>query len=272
VYDAQTGELNWDFYQGSSGFETPYGTWPIYAGITIADEKIFYTNDDHSPDSVLWRGGKLYAIDTNDGHNVWNISGWFRIPAVADGYLTSVNSLDGMIYTFGKGPSKTTVTAPKVAVTLGESIIIEGTVMDQSPGQPGTPAISDEDMSAWMEYLHMQKPIPADVKGVDVSIDVIDANGNFRNIGTTSSDIAGKFALMWEPDIPGQYTLIASFAGSESYGSSFDQTYIGVVEAPQPTAAPEATPTPMTDTYVMGFGIAILAAIIIIGILLLRKK
>ena len=29
-------------------------------------------------------------------------------------------------------------------------------------------------MGAWMEYLHMQKPIPSNAKGVDVSIDVID--------------------------------------------------------------------------------------------------
>ncbi len=118
----------------------------------------------------------------------------------------------------------------------------------------------------------MQKLIPADAKGVDVSLDVVDANGNFRNIGTATSDISGVYSYAWKPDIPGQYTLIATFAGSESYGSSFAQTAFYVEEAPQPTAAPEATPAPMTDTYLAGSTIAIIAAIGIAVFLLLRKK
>jgi hypothetical protein len=126
-----------------------------------------------------------------------------------------------------------------------------------------------------MEYLHLQEPIPANAKGVEVSLDVIDSNGNFRNIGTATSDMTGTFGYMWEPDIPGQYIVIATFAGSESYGSSYAQTYMGVVDAPQPTPPPEPTPAPMTDTYVLGMGAAAIIAIIVIGlvmILLLRKK
>ena len=271
-FDAETGELNWDFYEGDAGFETAYGTWPIYAGFTIADEKIFVTNDDHSPDSVLWRGGKLYAIDTNDGHNVWNISGWFRNSVIADGYLTSENSLDGMIYTFGKGPSATTVTAsPKVSVH-GSTVLIEGTVLDQSPGQPGTACISDESMSGWMEYLHMQKPIPTDVKGVTISLDVIDPNGNYVYIGEATSDRSGAYGMAYTPDVPGLYQVIATFAGSESYGSSFAETFINVEEALQPTQPPEQTPAPPTETYIAGSTIAIIAAIAVVAILLLRKK
>ncbi|KON32096.1 MAG: hypothetical protein AC479_07855, partial [miscellaneous Crenarchaeota group-6 archaeon AD8-1] len=154
-------------------------------------------------------------------------------------------------------------------------VVIEGTVTDESPGQPGTPAISDEDMSAWMEYLHMQKPIPTDAKGVEVSLDVIDANGNFRNIGTATSDMSGVYSLVWEPDIPGHYTIIATYAGSNSYGSSYAETSIYVEEAPTATPPPDTTPAPPTDTYIMGLGIAILAAVIIIGVVLImmmRKK
>ncbi len=157
----------------------------------------------------------------------------------------------------------------------GQKIVIEGTVTDQSPGQPGTPAISDDDMSAWMEYLHMQKLIPTDAKGVDVLLDVIDANGNFRNIGTATSDISGVYSLVWEPDIPGKYTIIATFAGSDSYGSSFAQTSFYVEEAPVPTPPPEPTPAPMTDTYVLGLGVTAIVVIIAIGlviILMLRKR
>ena len=150
--------------------------------------------------------------------------------------------------------------------------MIKGTVTDQSPGAMDTPAISDESMPDWMGYIYMQKPVPADAKGVEVSLDVIDSNGNYRNIGTATTDMSGTFGLMWTPDIPGQYTVIATFAGSESYGSSYAQTYLGVVDALQPTAAPDPTPAPMTDTYVVGTGIAVIAAIGVAVFLILRKK
>ena len=77
---------------------------------------------------------------------------------------------------------------------------------------------------------------------------------------------------MWQPDIPGQYTVLATFAGSESYGSSYAQTYLGVVDAPEPTPAPTPTPAPQTDTYVLGTGIAVIAAIAVVALLILRKK
>ena len=203
---------------------------------------------------------------------MWKVSGSLRQAAISDGILTSYNSLDGKAYTFGKGPSKTTVLAPQTQITLGEIMMITGTVTDQSPGQPDTPCISDQDMGSWMEYLHMQKPVPTQATGVEVSLDVIDANGNFRNIGTATTDMSGTFGLMWTPDIPGQYTVMATFAGSESYGSSYAQTYLGVVDAPQPTAPPEPTPASQTDTYLAGSTIAIIAAIGIAVFLLLRKK
>ena len=47
----------------------------------------------------------------------------------------------------------------------------------------GVPAVSDDSMSAWMEYVYMQKPRPTDTIGVPVTISVIDANGNYRQIG-----------------------------------------------------------------------------------------
>ena len=50
-------------------------------------------------------------------------------------------------------------------------------------------------------------------------MNVVDANGNFREIGTAVSN-DGFFSLNWKPDIPGQYTVYASFAGSNSYYGS----------------------------------------------------
>jgi hypothetical protein len=164
--------------------------------------------------------------------------------------------------------------------------MITGTVTDQTPSGrlntnydldfalKGTPAISDEDMSAWMQYLFQQRPMPADAKGVEVTLDTLDPNNNFIHIGTTTSDTSGKFSYMFTPEVPGKYTIIATFMGSESYYASYDETALGVLEAP--VATPTPTPTPLVlppyETYTVGAAIAVIIAIAIVGILLLRKR
>jgi outer membrane protein assembly factor BamB len=272
AFDVETGERVWKFSSGNSGLETPYGTWPIFGNMMVTPTVIYAANNEHSPTIPLYRDEKLYALDATTGESLWSITGYWNPNAIVDGYLVGYSAYDNRMYVFGKGPSATTVTAPKTEVMQGQKMVIEGTVTDQSTGAMDSPAISDEDMSAWMEYMYMQQPFPSDVTGVDVSIDVIDTNGNFRNIGTATSDISGVYSLVWEPDIPGKYTVIATFAGSDSYGSSFAQTNFYVEEAPAPTPPPESTPAPQTDTYVLGTGIAILAVVVIFGLLLLRKK
>ena len=177
--DLQTGELLWEWFTGS-GLDSPYGGWALHGGYTgprFADGKVFVINQEHTPLSTPWKGGKVYAIDGETGEEVWSISGTQAEAcpaAVAYNVFVYLNGYDSCVYAFGKGPSATTVTAPKIEIMQGQTIVIEGTVTDQSPGQPGTACISDEDQSAWMEYLHMQKLIPADAKGVDVSLDVVD--------------------------------------------------------------------------------------------------
>lgn len=246
AYDINNGDLVWDYYFGSAGYETPYGTWPNYAGVNIADGKVFVCNDEHSPDSVLWRGGKLVALDANTGSCLWNISGWLRQGAISDGYYTALNSLDGQIYVFGKGPSATTVEAPLTAVPLGSGVTITGTVTDQSPGAKDTPAISDADMGAWMEYLHMLKAKPQTAKGVQVTLVAIDSNGNVEDIGSTTSDLYGHYGISWTPKTQGLYQVIANFAGTNSYGDSSASTYLSIGPAaasPQPTSTPTSSPT-----------------------------
>jgi hypothetical protein len=168
------------------------------------------------------------------------------------------------------------------AITVGNSVVIQGTVTDISAGTKqkeqaarfpnGVPAVSDKSMSAWMEYVYMQKPRPTDVTGVTVTLDVIDANGNYRSIGTATTDMSGTFGFVWEPDIPGKYTIIATFQGSESYYPSYAETYAVAVEAPPATPPPEKIVFPPTEMYVIGVGVAIIIAIAIVGILILRKR
>jgi hypothetical protein len=140
----------------------------------------------------------------------------------------------------------------------------------------GLPCVSDESMSGWMEYVYMQQPKPADTKGVPVRIDVIDANNNYRTIGTATSDASGKFGFTWTPDIPGDFTVIATFEGSESYYSSYDEAFFTAVEAPQATAQPTQPPASLADQYILPGIIGIIAAIAIVGVVLalltIRKK
>jgi hypothetical protein len=128
-------------------------------------------------------------------------------------------------------------------------------------------------MAGWMEYLHMQKPIPANVVGVPVSIDAVDPNNNPVHIATVTTDMSGTFGYAWKPEITGTYTITATFMGDESYGSSWAQTY-AVVEAPQETTAPTQTQLAMPpyEVYTVGSAIAVIVVVLIATVLLLKKK
>jgi outer membrane protein assembly factor BamB len=305
-YDQETGNLDWTF-SVPSGFETPYGNYPFYGGVTVADNKVFATTNDHSPDSPMWRGGAMYVLDAFTGKMLWNISGWYAASAVADGYVVVYNNYDSQIYCYGKGQTATTVSAPTLAASYGQPVLIQGTITDQSPGKTcigvpaaGTPAISDDCMSAWMEYLYMQKPKPTDATGVSVHLTAIDSNGNTQDLGNVTSDTLGNYATSWTPPVPGLYKVTATFEGSSSYYSSKAGTAFIVSEtgAPAPIATPTATetatptaptPTPMqsvspspseapqptspmpTTTY-LAIGAAVVIIVAAAAALFLRKK
>jgi hypothetical protein len=281
AYDAKTGKHLWDYYAGNAGLDTPYGSWPLFGAIIFADGKIIVGTNEHSPGMPLWRGEKLHVIDAETGQGVWNVSGMYSggrnsLGAVADGYIVVDNSYDNRIYCFGKGLSATTVTAsPEISVN-GDSVLIKGTVTDQSAGAKNTPAISDEDMSAWMEYLYMQHPKPANVKGVEVTLDTIDPNGNLVHIGNTTSDDTGLFSYMFTPEVPGKYTIIATFGGSQSYWRSSAETAIGVEDAPQATPTQIPASQSIADMYfvpaIAGLFILIIIVLALVMLIILRKR
>ncbi|MEM2889272.1 MAG: PQQ-binding-like beta-propeller repeat protein, partial [Candidatus Bathyarchaeia archaeon] len=160
AFDLKTGSHLWTFSAGSSGFETPYGSWPFYGGMVVADGKLYVANGEHSPGAPMWRGEKLYCLNATTGEKIWDVAGWFigNSIAVAEGYLVGYNGYDNRIYCFGRGRTSVTLEAPLVAVPKGSSIVIRGKVIDESPAVAGTPAVADENMASWMEYLVMQKP------------------------------------------------------------------------------------------------------------------
>jgi outer membrane protein assembly factor BamB len=295
-YDTTNGDLLWTYGNGGegnstlSGFVTPYGRYPIFVSV-VADGKVYLDTTEHSPNSPLYKGAQYRCINATDGTELWTILDYGNQmyggqAAVADGYLTTLNSYDSQIYCFGKGPSAMTVDAPTAAVQLGQSLVIRGTVTDIAAGTKqteqagrfpnGVPAVSDESQGAWMEYVYMQKPRPMDTVGVPVTISVVDANGNYRDIGTATSNSDGFYAMNWMPDIEGQYTVYASFAGSESYWPSHAVTSFAVDPAPATPSPTEAPLSSMADAYfvpaVAGIIIAIAIVGIVLALLLLRKR
>jgi hypothetical protein len=280
--DWDTGDIAWHFMAPCAPFE---GAWyPSMSFFSnspqIADGKLYYANGEHSPTEPLARGWRLWCLNATTGEYIWDINGGGSAGAVADGYLTYDNKYDGYLYVFGKGPSATTVSVPQTEITAGTSVIISGTVLDESPAQPGAAAVSKESMTTYMEYLHQQRPLDGfyhnvTVTGVPVSLDSIDPNNNYVHIGDVTSDADGNFGFVWAPTIPGKHQIIATFAGDESYGSSWATTYAVVVNVPPPTAEPTPTPASMSELYFVPSVAGIIVAIVVVGavlILMLRKR
>jgi hypothetical protein len=282
-YNLKTGNVDFTYGNDPSNpknstytVETPYGTYPTQVA-AIADGKVYLVEEEHSLNAPAYHGAQTRCVNATTGELLWEMYGMssWQEQAVADGYYTWFNMNDQRIYINGPGPSETTVTASPSVTTKGSSVMITGTVTDQSPNPDlkGTAAISDADQSRWMNYM-VTKTIaePTDVKGVDVTLQAVDPNGNVVNIGTVTSDQTGVFKKLWTPEIPGEYTIMAKFAGSQSYGGSAAETAIGISEAPAATTTPQVTAA-VDNTYtIIGTGIAILIAIAIIGLLILRKK
>ncbi len=278
--DWNTGKIVWQYKAPTPyDYETPYvdgngtGAYSFNGGAIIADGKLYTYNTEHTPTQPITRGWRIHCINATTGEGIWNITGCMTPGAIADGYLVASNTYDGYTYAFGKGQSATTISAPLSAITQGQSIVLTGAVMDMSPGQPNTPCVSKESMTQWMEYLHMQKPIPADVKGVPVSLDAVDPNGNSIHIADVTTDMSGTYGYLWEPSISGKYVVTATFLGDDSYGSSWAETHVGVVESKE-TPAPTQTSLvmPPFEGYIIGTGVAIVIAVALATILILRKK
>ena len=286
AFNWDDGKIAWKYEAPAIAFETPYvnengtGVYSWNGGMLIADGKVYNYNAEHSPTMPITRGWRLHCINATTGSGIWNITGFSASRnfqgATADGYLAFDNFYDGYLYVFGKGKSATTVSAPQTEITTGTKAIISGTVLDQSPAQAGTPCVSKESMTAWMEYLHMQTQIPMDVVGVPVSIDAVDPNGNSIHIATVTTDMSGTFGYAWTPEIAGEYKITATFAGDDSYGSSWAQTYATVAEAPQASPTPSAISFDAINntvtTTIVGGVVAIIIAIALVGLLILKKR
>lgn len=302
--DWSTGKIAWNFTCPGTPFESPwYPSVSLFSNAPIiADGKLYYANGEHSPTEPLCRDWKLWCLNATTGEVIWSKMDGGSPGAIADGYLTFDNRYTGYLDVFGKGTSATTVSMPQTQITSGNSVIISGTVLDQSPGfvassssAIGTTApmknaiglvnvacVSDASMSTYMNYIYDQQPIDGmyhneTVTGVPVTITAVDPNGNVVTLGSTTSDESGSYAFTWQPTMAGEYTVTASFAGSNAYGSSWAETHAVVVEQ-QATSTPTVTTTTAglattTDllTYIALAVIAMIITVAIATVLILRK-
>jgi hypothetical protein len=295
-YDTANGHLLWTFGNGpagsnnstDNGINSPWGLMPIFlAGICDGQVYVYTNQHGNGAQSPYYLNEMIYDLNATTGQQIWSMlgmpcsagGGGTPTPAFADGEMVYYNYYDNQIYALGMGPSQTTVNAPNPVTSLGSPIIIRGTVMDISAGTQqneqkadfpnGVPCVSDASQSAWMQYVYMQKPEPAHVIGVPVTISVLDSNGNYYKIGTATTDASGMFTLTYFPTIPGNFTVYANFAGTNSYwGSSAETSFYAGPAAPTtpPTAAPV---TGLASTGSLELGIAaVIIVIVIIGVVL----
>jgi hypothetical protein len=291
--DASNGEQLWytstNVLIGEAGSDTPYGIWPlwVFSGGSVSGNGVYLLNVGHEYSPPLFRGAQQLALNTTNGELIWNIMGFdvTNAATIVDGVVTVLNAYDNQLYSYAKGPSALTVTAPAVGVTTATPITITGTILDISAGSKqeaqaanfpyGLPCVSDESMRSWMEYVYMQQPCPANITGVPVTLSVLDSNGNQYDIGTTTSDATGAYGLTWTPPISGDFVVYATFGGTQSYYESYATTYLYAGEAPAATAEPTPMPASAADLYFLPMSIGTIVAIIAIGIvliLMLRKR
>lgn len=286
AFDLKTGQSLWTWSRGSAGIDSPYGVYELFGYRThsIADGKLFLQEGVmYSPPL---HPARRVVLDCNTGELVWDILSYSARAGsiIADGCLQEWDSYDCKLYTFGKGPTQTTVTAPDTAVTLGSSITIRGTVMDISAGAQqdgvaelfpsGLPAVSDESMTGWMEYVYKQQTKPADTTGVQVKLTATDADGNSVDIGTATSDANGFFSFNWKPDSAGKYTVYATFEGSESYWPSHSVTAFTIDEAPANTDTGNgaASVAGLDSTVIIGVAaVALIVAVVAIALTVKKR-
>ncbi|MCW3996832.1 MAG: PQQ-binding-like beta-propeller repeat protein [Candidatus Bathyarchaeota archaeon] len=303
-FDARTGESLWNWTAPLQGnLETQGLTYTPLSLCFFIDDAVTGRNLVYLHGSTGWAGetspirrdGAIFCLDIDTGELIWRLMAYPNTAnnalskvIISDSRILFLDNHDNQIYCIGRGPSATTVSAPQTAPVLGTSVTITGTVTDQSPSgrhdingnldKPlkGTPAISDKDMDAWMEYMFHQRPMPTNAKGVDVELHAIDPNGNWIPMGNATSDVYGNYGISFKPEVPGLYQIIAEFKGSNAYGPSSSSTYLTVEEAPQSTTAPTEQPQTVADMYLIPGIISIIIAIAIVGailaLLLLRKR
>jgi hypothetical protein len=283
-YDVKDGSLIWSYSAEDPYTEEQFSNNWWLRPMFVTNDYAYFGHLEHSANNPRPRGAPFICLNATSGEVVWRINGAFRQSRwggraiLGDSVIATQDTYNQQVYAIGKGPSKTTVSAPNLGAEIGTSVIISGSVTDVSPGTEdymmrarfpnGVPAMSDASQSDWMLYVYKEFTKPTNATGVDVQINVIDGNGNYRNIGKATTDASGTYSLRWTPDISGKYTVIATFDGSGAFYGSSAQAAFAVDEAPEATPTPTPVPLTASDLYLVPGIIGIIVTIAIVGAIL----
>jgi hypothetical protein len=287
-YDIDDGSLVWSYTATDEYSEILWSNnWPLWT-VFITDGKIYLGHTEHSSIDPKARGAPFICLDVETGDVVFKIEGAFRQThwggqaLIGDSIITTMNTYDQQIYAIGKGATSISLSAPVAGVTVGSPCTLIGSVMDVSPGTKeadilirfpdGVPAISDNDMSEWMKHVYMQFQKPADAKGVTVIFCGIKPNGEYMDIGRTTTDSSGNYGYTFKPEMEGKYTIIATFEGSGGYYGSTTTTYMSVGPASTPATPIDNEPVDnnepvVTETPFISTELAIIAAVAIAAVI-----
>lgn len=297
AYDIETGDRLWTYHA-----EDPYqeylfaNDWWIFNCI-YTDGKLYLGHTEHSPIDPRPRGGPFICLDIDNGEVIWRADGLFRQSiwggraVMGDSIIATQDLYDQRIYAVGKGASVVTLDKTGTVAELGSAFTIQGTVMDVSPGTQddamklrfpnGVPAVSDTSQSDWMLYVykHFERP---DVTGVTIKIEVVTPSGEYKNLGTTTSDAYGNWAFGICPEEAGTYMIIATFEGSAAYYGSTQTGYLTVADPVSPVvdltsledgqSSLEEGQSNLTMYVLVVLVISILALIIAVILLLKSRK
>jgi len=292
AYNITTGKLIWTYNATDPYHESYLGNNWWLVPVVATDGKIYVGSMEHSAQEPKPRGAPFICLNATTGEQIWRINGAFRQTRwggrgiIGDSIIATMDTYDQQVYAIGKGPSSTTVTAPDVATPWNTSVVIQGTVMDVSPGTQadtmklrfpkGVPVISDANMSEWMLYVYKQFQQPTQVTGVPVSIDAMDPNNNYVHLGDTTTDMSGAFKFVFAPTASGTYTVFATFGGSKAFYGSYAETAMAVQDEPAAPVVTPPEPVSIVEQYFVPAVVGIIVAVIIIGVviilLVLRKR
>jgi hypothetical protein len=272
----ETGQIVWQSTPIAST-EFINNVVPYFNGIILAGDKI-YAYAGYSIGyqiNPIPRSAMMTCVNATTGDTVWTLNGGVFPEAAAAGYILGYGQYDGNVYCVGKGQTSTSVTIQNNVVANHATALITGNVLDQSPAAAGTPAVADSSMSEWMDYLHMQNSTllnnPPTPEGVQVTLTALYPDGSTQTIGTTTTNSEGNYGLKFVPNMTGTYTISASFAGTQAYWPSDSQTMLEVVAGSEATTSPPIA-NPPYEMYTIGSAVAVIIALAVVAVLLLRKK
>jgi outer membrane protein assembly factor BamB len=261
--DAETGDIVWGPVY-TDGFYS-CGGGPVVSG----ESNLVYMTLNKMK---VWRQpttepGLVVALDADTGDIVWQLDGWKdggwiagSVPVLADGRLyVRDSSARNSLICIGAGPTKTTVNLSSEQLKAGDTVLISGQLLDQSPESSGNYNAPCADCTMTLMY--------GPLGGTDVN-----------TIATVTTGYAGDYYYEWTvpSNMTGMYSVLASYAGDNpSYIESSGQANFRVGEAGLSEAEMEQVTAAAPD-YSMMFYAVIAVVIITLALvafsLFIRKK